>query len=96
MTDTTVPASETVTVEMSQEVVNLLSAHLHDALLDANRGNLRLVDEPYVYGGLTSALRALPATELPTGDVGAADGFTDCEEAYVHETGEIDPGVLHA
>jgi len=46
MTDTTVPASETVTVEMSQEVVNLLSAHLHDALLDANRGNLRLVDEP--------------------------------------------------
>ena len=96
MTDSHEAEPDLVTVEMSQEVVNLLTAHLHDALLDAKNGHLRVIDEPHVYGGLTAALRALPADEIPAGDVGAADGFTDCETAFDHTTGQIDPEVLHA
>lgn len=92
MTDDTTNSKQVVevSIELSQEVADLLTAHLQTTLLDAANGDIRCSDEPEMYAALTASLRALPASTMDKGDIGNTDSFTDFEQAFDHETGTID------
>lgn len=82
--------ADTVSIELSQEVADLLATHLQTTLLDAANGHIRCSDEPEMYAALTASLRAVPASNMDEGDVGSIDAYTDYEHAFDHETGTID------